>query len=126
MWRALRKFLPIAMFAVWAQVFAPIVPYLLTAAAADPSHSEICSSHPVSDQNDRPAPAPIHDCCHALCPGHAGFGPALLGGQPIPSLKVERESQRVVWLDHASTLLPHRSHSPVQARAPPASLIVSF
>jgi hypothetical protein len=119
--RAFSKFLPIVLFALWAQILAPIVPYLLTAAAADPFHSEICSSHPVSDQNDRPAPARSHDCCHALCPAHAGFGPALLGGQPIHSLKVEREPQRVVWLDHASTLLPHRLHSPVQARAPPAS-----
>lgn len=119
--RAFRKFLPIVLFALWAQILAPIVPYLLTAAAADPSHSEICSSHPSSDQGDLPTQAPIHDCCYALCPTHAGIGQALLGGQPIHSLKVEREPQRVVWLDRALPLLLHRLHSPVQARAPPAS-----
>ncbi|ABE61874.1 conserved hypothetical protein [Nitrobacter hamburgensis X14] len=118
--RAFSKFLPIVLFALWAQILAPIVPYLLTAAAADPSHSEICSSHPSSDQGDRQAPAPVHDCCYALCPAHAGVGQALLGGLPIHSLNIEREPQRVVWLDRASTLLPHRLHSPVQARAPPA------
>lgn len=119
--RALSKFLPIVLFALWAQILAPIVPYLLTAAAADPSRSEICSSHPVSDHDDRPTPALDHDCCYALCPAHAGIGQALLGGQPIHSLKIEREPKRVVWLDRASPLLLHRLHSPVQARAPPAS-----
>lgn len=117
--RALSKFLPVLIFAVWAQILAPIVPYLLTAAAADASRSEICPSHPVSN-HDRPAPEPIHNCCHGLCPTHADIGQALPGGQPH-SLKVEREPQHVVWLDHASTLLPHGLHGAAQARGPPAT-----
>lgn len=119
--RAFSKFLPIVIFAVWAQILAPVAPYLLTVAAAAASQSEICSSHPASEQDDRPASVPDHDCCHALCPAHAGLGQALLGGQPIHSLRVEHEPQRVVWIDHDLTPLPHRLNGSVQARAPPAS-----
>ncbi|HVY57009.1 MAG TPA: DUF2946 family protein [Xanthobacteraceae bacterium] len=117
MQRALGKFLPIVILAIWAQVLAPVVPYLV--AAADPFHSEICSGHSESDQGGQPVQDHIHDCCSVFCFAHAASGQALLDDVAVGALKPMQDVRRVVWPDDAALLLLHRLRVDHQARAPP-------
>ena len=117
--RRLKTFLFIGLVAVWAQIVAPLLPYIAVAAADPISSMDICSGMTGTDgldhQSDqkRGAPACILHCALA----HAGL--ALLGDpEATPSVPV-RTVGRTVWIEHPAHDAIDRRHSTAQARAPP-------
>jgi hypothetical protein len=120
--RRLRKFLPIVLIALTAQIFAPIAAcWAASIAASDPlAAAVICHGNAAStgqtDQNGQPR---SHDGCCSVCSvAHAGapVDAPQASGVAIPYL----QSQRVVWLDRAPDLFGSRAGSHAQARAPPS------
>jgi hypothetical protein len=119
MLRRSRKLLLIGLVAVWAQILAPLLPYMAIASADPIASAEICSGMTAADGLDRGSdqkrgsPACILHCALA----HAGV--ALLGSpEPTSSLLV-RAVVRTVWAEHRSNDGVDRRRTPAQARAPP-------
>jgi hypothetical protein len=125
--RRLRKFLPIVLIALMAQILAPIAAtWAAGIAASDPlqaafiCHDEAAStpSSSTPGQTDQTGGHRAHDgACSPCCVAHAGT--------PIdtPQTAVAvpyRQSLRVVWRDNAPDLFGSRTGSHAQARAPPS------
>ncbi len=121
--RRLKNFLPIVLFALAVQIFAPIAACWVAAiATSDPlSAAVICHGNatPGSSQNDQNgAQGAQHGCCSLCGVLHTG---APVDPPQAPTIAyVDRPVARVVW--HELTLDPTgaRAGSPEQARAPPA------
>jgi hypothetical protein len=121
--RRLKNFLPIVLFALAVQVFAPIgACWAASIAATDPlSAGVICHGNAAAGtQGDQTAPQGHHRGCCTLC-GVLHTGAPVDTPQPAAALVApDRLAAPIVW--HALAPEPARSRagSPEQARAPPA------
>jgi Protein of unknown function (DUF2946) len=123
--RRLELFIPIVLFAVLVQLIAPIGAFCAVAhAVSDPlGMMSICtdmtSDMTAADGQMMPSHAPnAHaDCCAFCAAGHGGSA-AL--DPPVPVfVTLQRQYQRVVWLEAADVMPTVRVGSNAQARAPP-------
>lgn len=113
------KYLPILAIAIWAQLVAPLVPYLAAAAvASDPlAAAEICAQGG-SGQHDQGGPTDAHhDCELQCCLTH--LGTVVFDGPQAAAAEIVRPWGRVVWFDIAWRMPPRGASSHAQARAPP-------
>jgi hypothetical protein len=119
--RRLRKFLPIVLIALTAQILAPIgACWAASIAAADPlqaaviCHGDTASAPGQADQTGQPR---AHDgACALCCVVHAG---ASIDTPQTTVAAPYRLPERVVWLDRSPDLFGSRTGSHAQARAPP-------
>jgi hypothetical protein len=119
--RRLQKFLPIVLIALAMQILAPVAACWATGlAAADPLQSAAICHDAAADQ----APSgktgnPAHDgACAICCVLHAA---AVLDTPKSTShgIVLNRDPQRIAWVDAATHLPPSRASSDNKARAPP-------
>jgi len=119
--RRLKKFLPIVLMALIVQIFAPIgATWAASIAASDPlSASVICHGNaPSSGQTDQTNGHRAHDGCCSVCS-------VLHTGAPIDApeiaaaIAVDRQPERVVWVEFTPDRFGSRAGSHAQARAPP-------
>ncbi|WP_291686291.1 DUF2946 family protein [Bradyrhizobium sp.] len=123
--RRLELLIPIVLLAITVQLFAPIAAFRAFAYAVnDPLYmASICSDMGAATDDAQMAPARTQhhngDCC-AFCAGGHGGGTAL---QPPPLVFVtlQRQYQRLSWLEAADPMPAVRVGSNAQARAPPLS-----
>jgi hypothetical protein len=122
--RRLELGIPIVLLAIMVQLFAPIAAFRAFANAAnDPLYmASICAGMAAASDDTQTAPAKTHhhdgDCC-AFCGAGIGGSAAL---QPPPSpvfVSLQRQYQRVSWLEAAAPMPTIRVGSNTQARAPP-------
>jgi hypothetical protein len=121
--RRLELFIPIVMLAVMVQLIAPIAAFRLVAyATSDPLYmASICEQTTSSDEGPS-APAKsqhTHGNCCAFCGTGAG-GTVPLVSPPLLFVALQRQYQRISWLEAAETLPAVRVGSNAQARAPPS------
>jgi len=121
--RRLKSFLPIVLFALAVQIFAPIgACWAASIAASDPlARAVICHGNaaPGTAQSDQTGPHQAHNGCCSVCS-------VLHTGAPVDTPQTalifafDRQPEAVDW--HAFALDPAGSRigSPAQARAPPA------
>jgi hypothetical protein len=138
--RRLEFFIPIVLFAVLVQLMAPIGAFRAVAqAVSDPlAMASICSGMSASEGQAMPSHTPDShaDCCAFCAAGHGGTpSPRGVGGGPAPPpppptavidpplpvfVHLQRQYQRVVWLESTDAVSAVRVGSNAQARAPPA------
>jgi hypothetical protein len=121
--RRLKNFLPIVLFALAVQIFAPIgACWAASIAASDPlARAVICHGNaaPGSAQSDQSGPHQAHNGCCSVCS-------VLHTGAPVDTPQTalifafDRQSEAVVWHAFAVDPAGSRSGFPAQARAPPA------
>jgi hypothetical protein len=121
--RRLKSFLPIVLFALAVQIFAPIgACWAASIAATDPlARAMICHGNaaPGTAQSDQTGPHQAHNGCCSVCS-------VLHTGAPVDTPQTalafvfDRQSEAVVWHPFALDPAGSRSGSPEQARAPPA------
>jgi hypothetical protein len=121
--RRLEAFIPIVLLAVLVQWMAPIAAFRVVAyATTDPLYmASICSGMTsASDSQTDPANTPRHhgDCC-AFCAGGHG-GSVAVDPPPLVFVILQRQYQRISWLEAADPVLTVRFGSNTQARAPPS------
>jgi hypothetical protein len=120
----LRNFLPIVLFALAVQIFAPIgACWAASIAASDPlAGAVICHGNaaaPGSAQSDQTGPHQAHKGCCSVCS-------VLHTGAPVDTPQTalaytfDRQSEPVVWHAFSLDLACSRTGSPAQARAPPS------
>jgi hypothetical protein len=120
--RRLELYIPIVLLAVLVQLFAPIAAFRAFAYAAnDPlSLATVCSDRS-SSRDDQTGPSNTqhhHDECCAFCA--AGHGGSLAVDAPVQIfVALQRQYQRVSWLEAAYPTPTVRVGSNAQARAPP-------
>lgn len=123
--RRLELLIPIVLLAIAVQLFAPIAAFRAFAYAVnDPLYvSSLCSEMGAvaGDAQTAPAGTQHHngDCCAFCASGHGG-GTALQSPQPV-FVTLQRQYQRVSWLEAADAMPTARVGSNTQARAPPLS-----
>jgi hypothetical protein len=121
--RRLEAFIPIVLLAILVQLFAPIAAFRAVAyATTDPlSMASICSGMGSSgDARTAPAKTP-HDhgeCCAFCAAGHGGA--TAIEPPVLVFVSLQREYQRVSWLEAAAPMPTVRVGSNAQARAPPS------
>jgi hypothetical protein len=120
--RRLEVFIPIVMLSILTQIFAPVAAFRLVAdAVSDPlSMGSICSETMSSPADPRTAPMQqSHGGCCVFCA--AGHSVVAIAVDPPPFIFVilQRQYQRVSWLEAANLILTVRVGSNAQARAPP-------
>ncbi len=121
--RRLELLLPIVLLAIMVQLMAPIAAFRAVAYAAnDPLHmGSICFGMGAAADDAQTAPAgPRHDrgdCC-AFCAGGHGGGTAL-APPPLVFVTLQRQYQRLSWLEAVKPMPAARVGSNAQARAPP-------
>ena len=121
--RRLKNFLPIVLFALAVQIFAPIgACWAASIAASDPlAGAVICHGNavPGSAQSDQTGPHQAHNGCCSVCS-------VLHTGAPVDTPQTalaytfDRQSEPVVWHAFSLDLAGSRTGSPAQARAPPS------
>jgi hypothetical protein len=124
--RRLRKFLPIVLIAMTAQILAPIAAcWAASIAASDPLRAAIiCHDGAASTQDqannrtDQTGQPRAHDGCCSVCS-------VAFTGAPLDTLQTTAVTTpylqlgRVVWPDRSPDLFGSRTGSHAQARAPP-------
>ncbi|MDB5515466.1 MAG: hypothetical protein JWQ17_2224 [Tardiphaga sp.] len=120
--RRLEFFIPIVLFAVLVQLMAPIGAFRAVAqAVSDPlAMASICSGMSASEGQAMPSHTPDShaDCCAFCAAGHGGTA---VIDPPLPVfVHLQRQYQRVVWLESTDAVSAVRVGSNAQARAPPA------
>jgi Protein of unknown function (DUF2946) len=119
----LEIFIPIVLLAVLVQLLAPIAAFRVVAyATTDPLYlASICSDMTsASDTQTAPAQTPHShgDCCAFCGAGHCGA--VALDPPPLIFVQLQRQYQRVSWLESADPMPTVRVGSNTQARAPPS------
>jgi hypothetical protein len=118
--RRLERFIPIVLLAVLVQLMAPIGAFSAVAYAVSDSlaMASICSDM-AADGHRMPSDAPTdHSGCCAFCA--AGHGGVAVIDPPLPVfVSLQRQYQRVVWLEAIDVFATVRVGSNTQARAPP-------
>jgi hypothetical protein len=120
--RRLEIYIPIVLLAVLVQLMAPIAAFRAVAyATSDPLYMASMCADMASSSDAQTAPIkPQHshaDCC-AFC--GAGHGSAVAVDQPpLIFVTLQRQYQRVSWLEAAEPVPTTRAGSNSQARAPP-------
>jgi Protein of unknown function (DUF2946) len=120
--RRLEVFIPIVMFSIMVQLFAPIAAFRMVAfATTDPLYMASTCSEMASSEDAQTAPAKTqHDqggCCVFCAAAHS----AAVGAEPpaIIFVSLQRLYQLVSWLEAADVMPAVRVGSNAQARAPP-------
>jgi hypothetical protein len=121
--RRLEVFIPIVLLAILVQLIAPIAAFRVVASAiSDPLYmASICSEMTASqDAPSAPAKTPHNhaDCCAFCGAGHGGS--VAVDPPPLVFVSLQREYQRVFWLQAAEPMPTVRVGSNTQARAPPS------
>jgi hypothetical protein len=120
--RRLERFIPIVLFAVLVQLIAPIGAFRAVAQlVSDPlAMAPICSGMiAAADGQTMPSQTPdAHADCCAFCPSAHG-GPALFDPPAPVFVQLQRQYQRVIWLEATDAVSGVRVGSNAQARAPP-------
>jgi hypothetical protein len=119
----LKNFLPIVLFALAVQIFAPIgACWAASIAASDPlARAVICHGNAATGtaQSDPTGPHQAHNGCCSVCS-------VLHTGAPVDTPQTalifafDRQSEAVVWRAFALDPAGSRAGSPARARAPPA------
>ncbi len=120
--RRLGTFIPVVMFAVLMQLFAPVGATMAAAAAfGDPlAFAPICSGqsdHAGNPDDQSGQPASHSTCCPLCVLAHAvstGLAPA-----HAPFVALQLSYQRIVWLADRPAPRDRGGASTAQARAPP-------
>ena len=120
--RRLEVFIPIVLFSILVQVFAPIAAFRVVAnAATDPLYmASICTEmSSAGDAQTAPANAQHDhgDCCVFCAAGHGG--PFAIDPPSLIFVSLQRLYQRVSWLEAVDPVPTVRVGSNAQARAPP-------
>jgi hypothetical protein len=120
--RRLEAFVPIVLLAVLVQLMAPIAAFRVVAyATSDPLYmASICADMtPSSDAQSAPNKTQhSHGECCAFCgAGHGGT--VALDPPPLIFVTLQRQYQRISWLEAADPMPAIRVGSNAQARAPP-------
>jgi hypothetical protein len=119
--RRLELVIPIVLFAVMVQLLAPISGFRAVAQAiSDPiAMAPICSGMMEMDRHTAPSGMPDdHGKCCAFCAaGHSA--PAVVEPPAPIFVHLQRQYQRVVWLESIDLIPAVRTGSNAQARAPP-------
>src|SRR5436190_14047030 len=120
--RRLKNFLPIVLFALAVQIFAPIgACWAASIAASDPlAGAVIChgNASSTSGQSDQAGHRAHNGCCSACS--------VLQTGAPVDMpttaevVSVDRHHARVVWVEFTPDRFASRAGSHAQARAPPS------
>ena len=124
--RRLELLIPIVLLVIAVQLFAPIAAFRAFAYAVnDPLYmASICSDMGAAGDDAQSAPAKTQhhngDCC-AFCAGGHGGGTALQTPPPV-FVTLQRQYQRLAWLEAAEAMPTIRVGSNAQARAPPLSV----
>jgi hypothetical protein len=124
--RRLEPLIPIVLLAILVQLMAPIAAFRAFAYAAnDPLYmASICSGMGAAADDAQTAPANTQhdrgDCC-AFCAGSHG-GATALAPPPLIFVTLQRQYQRLSWLQAAEPMPTVRVGSNAQARAPPLPL----
>jgi hypothetical protein len=120
--RRLEILIPIVLLAVLVQLFAPIAAFRVVAyAVTDPVYmaSNCSEMGPSPDAQTAPAKTQ-HDhggCCAFCAAGHGGT--IAIEPPPLIFVSLQRQYQRVSWLEAADPISTGRVGSNAQARAPP-------
>jgi hypothetical protein len=118
--RRLEVLIPIVLLSILVQLFAPIAAFRVVAyAVTDPLYMASICTEMVSSPDAQTAPAKTQhdhgDCCVFCAVGHGGsIDPPLL-----IFVSLQRQYQRVSWLEAADPMPTARVGSNAQARAPP-------
>jgi hypothetical protein len=118
--RRLEAFVPIVLLAVLVQLMAPIAAFRVVAyAASDPLYMmSICTDMAsVSDAQSAPGKMQHADCCAFCGAGHAAA--IVLDAPPLVFVTLQRQFQRISWLEDVDPMPAIRVGSNAQARAPP-------
>ena len=120
--RRLEAFIPIVLLAVLVQLLAPIAAFRVVAyATSDPLYmASICTDMAsISDAQSAPSETQhAHgDCCAFCGAGHAVV--VALDAPPLIFVTLQRQFQRISWLEDADPMPAIRVGSNAQARAPP-------
>ena len=120
--RRLEVFIPIVLLAVLVQLFAPIAAFRVVAyAVTDPVYMASICSDMLSSPDAQTAPAKTQhdhgDCCVFCAAGHGGT--IAIEPPPLIFVSLQRQYQRVSWLEAADPISAGRVGSNAQARAPP-------
>lgn len=122
MHRRLKRFLPIVLFALAVQIFAPIgACWAASLAAADPlARAVICHGNAAdgSGQSDQSGPHQAHNGCCSVC-SVLHTGAPLDTPQTALVLVFDRAATAIAWHDFPSGVAGSSVGSPAQARAPP-------
>jgi hypothetical protein len=120
--RRLEAYVPIVMLALLVQLFAPIGAFRAVAqAVSDPLYmAEICSGMTSEDGQTSHSQVPSsHNNCCSICA--VGLGGSLaVDPPPLLFVTLQREYQKVSWLETTTPTALVRVGSNAQARAPPA------
>jgi hypothetical protein len=122
--RRLEIFIPIVLFAMMVQLFAPIGAFRAVAyAVSDPLHMAAICSGMASSQDASPekrAQAPHGaNCCGFCSVGHSG-AVALDSPPPLVHVALQRQYRLIAWLEAVDHIPPARAGAHAQARAPPS------
>lgn len=119
--RRLEVFIPIVLLAVLVQLLAPIAAFRVVAYAAnDPLYMASICTDMGSSSGAQTAPTPTlhpHECCAFCGAGHAGA--VAIDPPPLLFVTLQRQYQRISWLEAAEPMAAIRTGSNAQARAPP-------
>jgi len=120
--RRLEALVPIVLLAVLVQLMAPIAAFRVVAyATSDPLYmASICADMtPSSDTQSAPNKTQHShgDCCAFCGAGHGGT--VALDPPPLIFVTLQRQYQRISWLEAADPMPAIRVGSNAQARAPP-------
>ena len=120
--RRLKNFLPIVLIALVVQIFAPIgACWAASIAASDPlAAAVICHGNGASTAGqNNPIGHRAHDGCCSVCS-------VLQTGAPVDVpqiadiISVDRQVERVAWIEFTPDRFASRAGSHAQARAPPS------
>jgi hypothetical protein len=120
--RRLEAFIPIVLLSILVQLFAPIAAFRVVAyAASDPLYMLSICAETAASPDAQTAPAKTQhdhgDCCLLCAVGHGGA--AAVAPPPLIFVSLQRQYQRVSWLEAADAMPTGRVGSNAQARAPP-------
>jgi hypothetical protein len=123
--RRLEAFIPIVLLTVLVQLIAPIAAFRVVAyAVTDPLYmASICSGMASSSDAQADPSRTQHrhgDCC-AFCTGGHG-GSVTVDPPPLVFVTLQRQYQRISWLEAAVSMPAIRAGSNAQARGPPPSV----
>ena len=121
--RRLELLIPIVMLAILVQLIAPIAAFRVVAyATSDPLYLASICTETASSPTGHAAPANIPhdhgDCCAFCGAGHGGT--VAIDSPPLIFVTLQRQYQRISWLEAADLVLAVRIGSNTQARAPPS------
>jgi hypothetical protein len=120
--RRLEVFIPIVLLSILVQLFAPIAAFRMVAyAATDPLHTASICTEMASSADAQTAPAKTQhnhgDCCVFCAAGHGGA--VVVEPPSLVFVSLQRQYQRVAWLEAVDPIPTERVGSNAQARAPP-------